>query len=719
MKNTLILIAGFLAVSFTGLGKEGMWLPMLISQMENEMQTMGMKLSAEDIYAANESSLKDAVVHFGGGCTGEVISSQGLVLTNHHCGYGRIQSHSTLDHNYLQEGFWADTQADELKNPGLEVTFIVRMEDVTDSLLALSTSDPAAFQQHSEKLLKAATEGTHYNAFIQPFYYGNQFILFVTESFEDVRLVGAPPSSIGKFGFDTDNWMWPRHTGDFSLFRIYASPDGKPAPYHEDNVPYQPKHHLPISLNGYDEGDFTMVYGFPGRTEEYVVSNHIDYVLNIGNPAKIAMRDISLDIIGKAMAKDELTSIQYAAKQSSISNAWKKWKGQSKGLREVRAIQQKHKLEFQFESALVNNNELKSKYGNVLPSLRTNYDSLAPYALARDMLIEVYYYGPEVLRFASGFEQLLDESLTEDQQAQIITKLRKATKGHFKNYQQLVDLELMAHMLPQYLNTVRQDLRSATLFDRFQDPHNYSAEVFDKSIFSTEERVNAYLDNFKTKRASKISDDPIYKLSSALLNTYNERVREKYGTFKEQIDAQMSVYMEAQMEVLPDEQRYYPDANSTLRVSYGKVAGYEPRDGVVYDYYTTMEGIMQKMDTSTTEFDVPSKLVELYQTRDYGPYKDKNDRLRVCFIASNHTSGGNSGSPAINGKGELIGLNFDRTWESTMSDYIFDENRCRNIMVDIRYVLFIVDKFAGANRLIEEMTLVKNDAPAPGANELH
>lgn len=714
MKKGFLLPLLLMLLTIKATAKEGMWIPMLISNMESDMQTMGMKLTAEDIYSVNHSSLKDAVVHFGGGCTGEVISEQGLILTNHHCGYGRIQSHSSVEHDYLTDGFWAKEMKDELPNKGLEVTFIVRIQDVTEAVLEGTDAIEdeverlKMMEERKKAIVEEATKDTHYEAFVRAFYYGNQYFMFVTETFKDIRLVGAPPSSIGKFGFDTDNWVWPRHTGDFSMFRIYADKDNNPAEYSEDNVPYQPKHHLPISLQGYDEGDFTMVYGFPGRTEEYVTSYHVDYILNKSNPAKIKMRDASLEIIGDAMNQSKKLNIQYAAKQSRISNAWKKWIGQSKGLEELNAVEKKKELEAEFQRLADSKEEWKKAYGNLLPEFETLYANWQEYAFARDMLIEIYYYGPEIIRFSQEFEPLLNDSISEEDLEQLIEKLERKTKGFFKDYNSAVDEQLMAAMMPLYLSNLNVELRPSKAYDHFQDSEAYTAELFEKSIFSSEEKVITFLEKFKKSSRKKLAKDPALLLAKELLDTYTMNVRNEYGALEHHIDALMGEYMQGLMTMLPDYKNYYPDANSTLRVTYGKVAGYAPKDGVYYDYYTTIDGIMEKMDTTTKEFDVPEKLVELYEQQDFGIYADENKELRVCFIASNHTSGGNSGSPAINANGELIGLNFDRTWESTMSDYLFDSERCRNIMVDIRYVLFIVDKYAGMDRLIDEMTLVKN-----------
>ncbi len=717
MKKLQILRITILAICFSfamsAYAKEGMWLPYLLKQLnEGEMQSMGMKLSAEDIYSVNQSSLKDAVLIFGGGCTGELISNQGLLLTNHHCGYGEIQSHSSVEHDYLTDGFWAMSKEEELPNPGLTVTFIIRMEDVTaqlqDSLSKNMSEDErnVVIRRISKRITTKAEEGTHYDAEVRPFYQGNQFVLIITETYKDVRLVGAPPSSVGKFGFDTDNWVWPRHTGDFSMFRIYADSNNLPAEYSPNNVPFTPRHHLPVQTNGYKEDDFTMVFGFPGRTEEYLPSPAVSYVLDHGNPAKISMRDESLEIIGKWMDSDKKINIQYAAKQSRISNAWKKWIGQSKGLKQVDAIGQKQALEEKFQTAVDGNPAWKEEYGSVLEGYTTVYGNAVPYMLGRDLLIEYFYYGPEIIRFASRFEALAEEGLSEEKQQAIIEKLKAATKGHFKNYQKSVDEELFLALSKLYVDNLNQDFVPVQLAE-ILNSKNPIAELYENTIFSSEEEVMNFLDDFSTKKVKKLQKDQAYVLQKDVLDTYLSKIKPKYNEYNNELSLLNRTYMKGLMEVLPKEQVYYPDANFSLRVTYGQVNGYKPRDGVEYEFYTTADGILEKMDNSTKEFAVPEKLAGLIREKQFGNYADENGDLRVCFIGSNHTTGGNSGSPAINANGELIGLNFDRTWESTMSDIMYDATICRNIMVDIRYVLFIIDEYAEADHLIDELTLVK------------
>ena len=718
MKN-LVLAVTFLVATLSINAKEGMWIPSLIKNLvESDMQNMGMKLTAEDLYAFNKSSLKDAIVHFNGGCTAEMISDQGLLLTNHHCGYSQIQSHSSVENDYLTNGFWAMTKAEEKKNENLYARFIIRIDDVTKEVLnGVKDNTPESERQaiidsNIKVIGKKATEGTHYNYIIRPFYYGNQYYMFLTETFKDVRLVGAPPSSIGKFGFDTDNWVWPRHTGDFSIFRIYADKNNMPANISDDNVPFKPRYSLPINMNGTNPGEFTMIYGFPGRTSEYLTSYAVEYTIKKQNPNRIKMRDISLEIIGNAMASSDKTRIQYAAKQSRISNAWKKWIGQNKGLIANDAINQKKELEERFmANANMSSSKHGMKYTKILDKYEKLYKEIEPYSFSWDMFIEIYYYGPEIIRFAMNFEKLnpakpMKNGLDGQKEA-----LKKSAERYFKNYDMPTDKKILGAMLQQYFSVIDDNLKAA-IYKTIQDDFNgdyeaYAEMVFKKSNFTSSEKVNAFLDKYKGEKSfKKIQKDPAYKLCMSLYNNYQAKVRPELIRLNNELNLLNRTYMEGLMTLLPKDKKYYPDANSTLRIAYGKVGGYEPKDGVVYYPYTTTEGILAKRDT-TKEFTVPEKLVKLIENKDYGQYADADGSMHVCFIASNHTTGGNSGSPALNGNGELIGLNFDRTWESTMSDIMFDPTICRNIMVDVRYVLFIVDKYAGAGHLVKEMNLVK------------
>lgn len=710
-KITFYFLAGLLLWSSPYSAKEGMWIPMLLKQLnESEMQSMGLELSAEDIYSINRSSLKDAVVKFGGGCTGEIISSQGLLLTNHHCGYGQIQSHSSLENDYLQDGFWAMSKKDELPNTGLTATFIVRMEDVTQQVNhgiadgVVGSDREKIKRENMQKIITRATEDNHYEAEIKPFYNGNKYYLIIREVFKDVRLVGAPPSSIGKFGFDTDNWMWPRHTGDFAMFRIYADQNNMPAAYSKKNVPYKPKHHFPISLTGTQPDDFTMVFGFPARTESYLPKTAVEYTVEKLNPARIGMRDLSLKVLAEEMDADRKVNIQYASKQSRISNAWKKWIGQNKGLINMNAVEKKSDFEKDFTGVAQKTG--KTEYAQIPELYNQLYDKYAPIDFARAMLIEYYHYGPEIFKFAAGFTPLLNPDLADEKKDELIEKLRAKTIAHFKDYNANVDRRLYEVLTPQYLSGLETDETPQELKQHF-DKHVNGETLYGNSVFADQKKLEILLDDLSASNLEKLKNDPALQLSANITGTYTAKVKPAYDSLAVIIDSVDTEYIKAVMQLMSNQKQYYPDANFTLRLSYGKVEGYEPKDGMVYKHYTTIDGIMEKMDNSTKEFFVPEKLVDLYNAKDFGPYADESGKLTVCFTASNHTSGGNSGSPAINGKGELVGLNFDRTWESTMSDIMYDPEICRNIMVDIRYVLFITDKFAGAGHLVKEMTLAK------------
>ncbi len=718
MKRFFISLIASLCLSLQVKADEGMWIPMLLEQLnESEMIDMGMELTAKDIYNINQSSLKDAIVHFGGGCTAEMISKKGLLLTNHHCGYGEIQNHSSVENDYLTDGFWAKSAEEELTNPGLTATFIKYMEDVSDKVLAGVTEEMELADQQElisnnmDAIKEAATTDTHFDATIKPFFKGNKYYMFVTETFTDVRLVGAPPSSIGKYGADTDNWVWPRHTGDFSIFRIYANENNEPAEFSESNIPYQPAHHLPVSIEGIEKGDFTMVFGFPGRTNEYLPSSAIDQTLNVLNPAKIDFRETSLEIMDKKMRKNDKTRIQYAAKYASIANYYKKWIGENTGLKESKALDRKKNYESEFQN-IVNNDQAFKAYRDILPKMEALYNTNKDYALARDLFVETAYYNISSFRFCFSVLDLaksLDDK-DEDTQMKALDKLRTSSKKYFKNLDPEVDrkvLKALISMHPEYL----EGNMYPGLFDAYNkmtsDKYDGILEkTYRKSTLMSLEKFNSII-ALSPKKASKIlTKDPIYKIFKTYRDNYYAEVRPSYNNNKDQIDQLMKLYMKAQMEVFKDK-RFYPDANSTLRLTYGTVQGMSPKDAIDYDFITTMDGLMDKYVPGDYEFDLPQGLVDLYNNKDYGMYAAKDGSMPVCFIASNHTTGGNSGSPALNARGELIGLNFDRAWEGTMSDINYDVNRCRNIMVDIRYVLFIIDKYAGAGYLVEEMDLVK------------
>ncbi len=698
---------------------EGMWIPMYLGQLnEADMQAMGMNITAEDIYSVNRSSLKDAIVIFGGGCTGEVVSDQGLILTNHHCGYGRIQSHSSVEHDYLTDGFWAMDRSEELPNPGLTVTFLVRMEEVTDPVLSGLDPDLSEFERSAiissriDSLEQEAVEGTHYEARIKPFYYGNRYFLFVNEVYKDIRLVGAPPSNIGKFGGDTDNWVWPRHTGDFSIFRIYADKDNNPAPYSEDNVPYQPKKHLNISLGGVDKGDFTFIFGYPGSTQEYIPSWAVEMTVDVINPVRIGLREKRINIFKKYMNESPEIRIQYAAKQSGISNGWKKWIGENRGIKRLKAVQQKQEFEATFTDWVNGAPERKALYGSLLPALKKAYEQLSQVSYYSTYLREAGF-GVEAVRYSRSFDRLVDFSKMkkreEEQRAELVNRQLSGAERFFKDYQPAIDQEVFAAVLSDYYEHLTADHIPGylkELYKKYKGDFDAMAEgVFEKSVFVSEEKVKALLNGYKASHYKKIEKDPVYRLAQSFAGLYYNRYLPEIRSIGVITDSLMRVYMQAQIEMQPLK-KIYPDANFTLRVAYGNVDGYNPDDAVFYGYYTTLEGIMEKENPDIYDYVVEEKLKQLYNEKDYGRYGDGEGQMHVCFIATNHTTGGNSGSPVLDANGNLIGINFDRCWEGTMSDIIYDMSQCRNIALDIRYCLFIIDKYAGAGHLVEEMTIV-------------
>ncbi|THF49155.1 S46 family peptidase [Flavobacterium supellecticarium] len=690
----------------------GMWIPSLLKGMnEKEMKTLGMKISAADIYDVNKSSLKDAVPHFNGGCTSEVISSKGLLLTNHHCGYGEIQSHSTVDHDYLTNGFWAMKQEDELPNKDLEVTFIVKIEDVTNKVLegvAALTSEAdkqKKIQENINMLSRTLPKESWQENKIRTFYDGNQYILFLTETYTDVRLVGAPPSSIGKFGSDTDNWVWPRHTGDFSLFRIYADKNNRPAAYSKDNVPYKPKHFFPVSIKGVKENDFTMVMGYPGRTQEYLPSYAVAQIINDLNPAKIEVRDAALKVQDGFMRKDNAIKIQYASKYASIANYWKKWIGETKGLKKSNALAIKQKFEQEFQDKVAKSGK-QAEYGNLLADFKKNYTEIAPYALSRDYYTEVVLRNTELLSFGYRLFQLEQVYNAKGEQAFNDRKnnLIAGFEDLYKDFNANVDEKVFEQLIALYATKSPKQFLPASLVNA--DTKKLTEEVYSQSKLTSYNGLKELLNGDAKTVIERINKDKGFQLVKTMADSYLKNVAPKYDELNLKNIALQRTYMKAILELFPNN-RIFPDANSTLRVTYGKVKGYSPSDAVIYEPMTYLDGVIEKYVPGDYEFDVPAKLISLYNNKDYGQYADKG-RMPVCFIGTNHTTGGNSGSPALDAEGNLIGLNFDRVWEGTMSDIHYDPAICRNIMVDIRYVLFIIDKYAGAKHLVDEMKIVQN-----------
>jgi hypothetical protein len=705
----LKLLLLFLVVQ-TQAQQGGMWIPSLLEGMnETEMKNLGMKMTASDIYDVNKSSLKDAVPQFNGGCTAEVISSKGLLLTNHHCGFGEIQSHSTVENDYLTDGFWAMKMEDEIPNKDLEVTFIIKIEDVTMQILngvaTLSTESEKQkkIQENISNLNKSYARESDQGVKIRTFYEGNQYMLFVTESFPDVRLVGAPPSSIGKFGSDTDNWVWPRHTGDFSLFRIYADKNNRPATYSKDNIPYTPKHFFPISLDGVSEDDFTLVFGYPGRTTEYLPAIAVEQIVKETNPAKIEIRDRALKVTDGFMRKDKAIKIQYASKYASIANYWKKWIGETQGLIKSNAVQIKKDQEADFQLKVLKAGK-ESEYGNLLADFETNYKEILRYTMSRDYFMEVVLRNTELLGLGFKLYQLEQvQTMRGDQAfADRANNLRNGLGEFYKDFNAQVDEKVFEQLIDLYLNKSPQQFIPADL--KNANIPQLTASVYGTSRMTTYEGVKELLTGDTQTILKNLNNDKGYQLVKMMADAFLKNVNPKFEEINTRLSALQRTYMKAQLELNKDA-RIFPDANSTLRVTYGKVKGYEPRDAVAYEPVTYLEGVIEKYVPSDYEFDVSQKLIDLYNAKDYGQYGE-NGKMPVNFIGTNHTTGGNSGSPAIDAYGNLIGLNFDRVWEGTMSDVFYDPAICRNIMVDMRYVLFIIDKYAGAQNLIDEMKLV-------------
>lgn len=689
----LIKLLCFFVVFQVSAQQGGMWIPSLLEGMnEDEMQSLGSKLTAKDIYDVNNSSLKDAIGHFNGGCTSEVISDKGLVLTNHHCGFSQIQSHSSLENDYIKNGFWAMSLEEELPNEGLFIEFIVSIHDVTDTVLngvndtMTEKEKQSLITRNSNAAMTSWPKENWQDVKTKSFYEGNQYFLFVTERFEDIRLVGAPPSSIGKFGSDTDNWVFPRHTGDFSMFRIYADKNNRPAKYSKDNVPYKPKHYLPVSLDGVEEGDFTMVFGFPGRTNEYLPAVAIEHITKEFNPTNIEIREAALKVIDANMKASDEVRIKYASKQARIANAWKKWIGENLGIEKSDAVAKRREFEATFKKALKEKG-LEDKYGHILPEFDKLYKEFGPINIKRRNFVEVFLVTSELMQMTFRAYQV-EQALLANPES--LERAKASLKGRFegilKNFDANVDKGVYLNVMPLYGKPV-------------------DASIYDKTAFTDLDSALKLLEGDAETVIKNLNDDAAYSYAKPIIDEFFNTIDAEFQQKNDVISALQTEYMTALMKALPNE-RYFPDANSTLRVTYGQVRGYSPRDAVYYSPVTYLEGVVEKYVPGDYEFDVPQKLLDLYNTKDYGPYADKNGKVPVCFLGTNHTTGGNSGSPAIDAEGNLVGLNFDRVWEGTMSDMNYDPEICRNIMVDLRYVLFIVDKYAGAKHLIDEMKLV-------------
>ena len=706
MKNRirLYLISLLTFAGMTASADEGMWLPSLISQRIADMQEKGFRLSAEDIYSINQASLKDAVVLFGRGCTGELISPEGLLLTNHHCGYSQIQKHSSVEHDYLKDGFWAMSRSEELPNKGLTVSFLERMDDVTAQVLEGYTPDMTEEQRvelvrnNSKAIIDEATkEGKGLRATVEALYYGNQYFLFLYREYADVRLVGAPPSSIGKFGGDTDNWMWPRHTGDFSMFRIYADKDNNPAPYSEDNVPYRPKKYFHISTKGVNEGDFTFIYGFPGRTNEYIHSEGVRYIEEIGDPHKISLRTLRLDIMNRYQTESQKVRIQYSSKNASVSNAWKKWQGEVKGIRKMKTVQTKKEFEKAFDKWAEG-----GEFDGLIERIAALYAELEPYQYAADYYSETVRT-VEIANFAMSTARLFKDGEFDK------AKTASLAESFYKDWFLPIDKESFIAVMNAYEKNVSGDFKPEYYKEKLESYGSIEAwaeDIFTNSIFIDPAKVEALTSEDK----EAVMEDPATEFSNEFLKWYIADIQPVTTRLNQELQLAYRDYMRGQMvycrtQGLP--KAFYPDANLTLRVAYGHIKGYSPADGVYYTPSSTIKGIMEKDNPEIFDYNIPQRLRDVYATKDYGRWADASGEVPVCFIATNHTTGGNSGSPVINADGDLIGLNFDRVWEGTMSDIVFDPEICRNIALDVRYVLFTIEKIGGADYLFDEMTFTE------------
>jgi len=710
-----ILLILFVSFGFKAKADEGMWLLPLIEKLNmGKMTELGLKLSAEDIYSLNKVCVKDAIVIFGGGCTAEIVSSQGLVLTNHHCGYGSIQAHSSVDHDYLRDGFWAMSKEEELSNPNLSVTFLIKIEDVTNQVLAnvkpgMSEADrTAAVSDARQAIEKKTTEGNNYRAQVGSFYGGNYFYLLVYERYNDVRLVGAPPSSIGKFGSDTDNWEWPRHTGDFSVFRVYTAPDGKPAPYSKDNIPLKPKHFLPVSIKDRNKGDFSMILGYPGRTNRYMTSFEINEQLQIVHPDRIKIRGIKQDIWMKDMQADQKINIQYSAKYFGSSNYWKYSIGQKGGLERLNVKAKKEELENQFNKWAVATPERKAKYGEALNMIKTAIEGRAEYYNALQYINECIQ-GCELFSLNRGVDGLITALKAKDNQkiSDAVDQIKKSSSDFYKDYNPSTDNKSMKAMLKLYRADVpskfHPDFYASVVDKKFKgDIDKFVDDMFAKSVFASEAKLTAFL----TKPILKtIENDPVY-LTTTSIHKAGGDISKGSSQFDAALATGKRLWIAALMEMVP-EKTQYPDANSTMRLSYGTVQDYDPRDAVTYKYFTTLQGVVDKYKPGDYEFDLPKRLIDLNNKKEYGRYGSSKGYMPVCFLTTNDITGGNSGSPVMNGNGELIGLAFDGNWESMSGDIAYEPELQRTIVVDIRYVLWIMDVYAGAKQLVDEMTIVQ------------
>ena len=711
----LVVVLSLSSRAMAGHPDEGMWLPMFIDRLNYvDMQKEGLRLTAEELYSINHSSLKDAIVSLGGFCTAEVVSKEGLLLTNHHCGFESIQKHSSVDHDYLTDGFWAMNRNEELPNEGLYASFLIRMDDVTKKVLANVKPEMTESERSTEvrkviaDLKKDASDKGKYTVDVKGFYNGNEYYMFVYQIYNDIRLVGAPPSAIGKFGGDTDNWMWPRHTGDFSMFRIYAKPDGSPSKYSKDNVPLNAKYHLPISIKGVQKNDFTMIWGYPGSTDRYMTSYGVNGTINEINPAIIKLLGNSLDIMKEGMDADPKVKIQYASTYASLANFWKNKIGESRGLKRLNVYDKKKNIEEMFQTWVTADTARRHKYGSALPE----FERIAKIKTEQQQGKQEWYlnltlYASSTLKIAMknmSIENMVKSEMEKEKKAEAIKQLEDGLKETYKDYNPVIEEHLLASLLssyskdipeagqPEYLKTISAKYKG--------DFKAYTKEFFENSMFASEDNFRKFL---KKPSEKKLKKDMGLELIKAFMAVAMQG-QVSGSALKTAENKANRLFIAGLREMNPDK-TFYPNANSTMRVTYGQVLDYFPADAIHYDYVTTLDGVMEKEDPKNEEFIVPAKLKDLWQKKDFGPYADKNGKLVTCFLSNNDITGGNSGSPIINGNGELLGLAFDGNWEAMSGDVAFEPELQRTINVDIRYVLFIIDKYAGAGYLVKEMTI--------------
>jgi len=711
---TLVLVFGLQPILKAD---EGMWVPMFLKKLNiKDMKKKGFKMSAEDIYSVNHSSLKDAIIIFGGGCTGEIVSPEGLIFTNHHCGYGSIQQVSTVEHDYLTEGFWSKSKSEEIPIEGLTVKFLVRMDDVTTQMLegvSDTMTEPereGVLAENEKAIIEKATEGNHYKALVETYFSGNEFYLVVYEVFSDIRLVGTPPESVGKYGADTDNWMWPRHTGDFSIFRVYMAPDGSPADYSEENVPYESKYYLPVSIKEKKPGDFVFIMGYPGGTERYLTSFGVDAAVNETNPAIVKIRTEKLNVMREFMDEDPAVRLQYSSKFARTANYWKYFEGQTKALKQLKVADEKRAIEADFQAWADADETRKAKYGNVVPLFEEAYKEQEAYNLSNWYFREAFYSGSELIPYAASFRRLAKllsaDTINQEKVDKAILKLREGVAPHFKDYYEPLDERMFSETMSLYFWDVPQDQQPEVLVENAKkykgDFNKWAKSVYQKSNFTSVAKVEALLAN---PTAEAINEDPAIEIWNGFIDEYL-KLRPMAAPVMDKLSKANRLFVAGLREMNPNT-KYYPDANFTMRLTYGTVGGYSPADAAKYEYYTTTDGILQKEDPLNPEFVVPAKLKKLILDEDFGRYARKNGEMPVAFLSNNDITGGNSGSPIMDAKGNLVGLAFDGNWEAMSGDIAFDPELQRCINVDVRYVLFIIEKLGGANNIIEELTIVK------------